>query len=74
LFTTYFSRRLCVHSFHLGPMLWFLKHFRRKIWRKKLRFFAQTTAGFCKKFITLVFEKYDIFSLKIDKNRRKLWS
>jgi hypothetical protein len=40
---------------------------------KKLAFFTQTTANFCKKLIlTLVFEKNAIFSPKIGKNRRKL--
>jgi hypothetical protein len=38
----------------LGPMLGFLKYFRRKIWR----FFAQTGAKICKNLIiTLIFER-----------------
>jgi hypothetical protein len=32
----------------LGPMLWFFKDFCRKKLAKKLAFFAQTTASFCK--------------------------
>jgi hypothetical protein len=31
-----------------GPMLWFLKYFRRKIWRKYCFFLLKTTASFWK--------------------------
>jgi hypothetical protein len=46
-----------------------LKIFSPKNVAKKLAFFAQSTACFCKKFITkLVFEKNANFSPKIGKN------
>jgi hypothetical protein len=52
-----------------------LKIFSPKNLAKKLAFFAQTTAIFCKNLsITLVFEKNAIFSPKMGKNRRKMWS
>jgi hypothetical protein len=58
-----------------GPMLWFLKFFRRKIQRNKLAFLTQNKANLCKiLIITLIFEKNAIFSPKIVENRRKLWS
>jgi hypothetical protein len=42
---------------NLGPMLWFLKYFRRKIQQKKLAFLTQNKAKLCKNLIiTLVFE------------------
>jgi hypothetical protein len=57
-----------------GPMLWFKKYFRRKNC-EKLAFLTRNKAILCKiLIITLVFEKTAIFSLKIGKNRRKLWS
>jgi hypothetical protein len=60
---------------HLGPMLWFFKYFRRKNLQKNLAFLTQNKAKFWKKLIiTLVFKKNAIFSPKIGKNRRKLWS
>jgi hypothetical protein len=37
---------------YLGPMLWFLKHFRWKIQRKNLSFLTQNKAKLCK-----IFEK-----------------
>jgi hypothetical protein len=42
---------------NLGPMLWFLKYFRRKFQRKKLAFLTENKAKLCKNLITLVFEK-----------------
>jgi hypothetical protein len=53
----------------------FFSYFGPKLWRKCWRFFAQTTASFCKNvIITLVFDKNVIFSPKIDKNRCKFQS
>jgi hypothetical protein len=50
-----------------------LKIFSPKNLAKKLAFWAQTTAGFCKNLIiTLVFEKNANFLPKIVKNCRKL--
>jgi hypothetical protein len=41
-----------------GPMLWFFKHFRRKIQRKNWRFLLETKLNYAKSnIITLVFEK-----------------
>jgi hypothetical protein len=50
----------------------FKKYFLRNIWRKKWRFFAQSTATFLQKMIKiLVFEKNaKFFPPKIGKNRR----
>jgi hypothetical protein len=50
-----------------------LKIFLLKKFAKKLAFFAQNKAKYCKNLIiTLIFEKTPIFSPKIGKNRRKL--
>jgi hypothetical protein len=47
---------LCTHV--LGPMLWFLKYFRQKNWRKNWRFWLKTKLNYEKNLnITLVFEK-----------------
>jgi hypothetical protein len=60
----------------LGQMLWFLKYFRRQIWRKYCRFLLKTTASFRKKYDHNIafWEKTSLFSQKMGKNRRKLWS
>jgi hypothetical protein len=61
--------------FNLGPMLWYLKYFRRIIHRKNLRFWLKTKLNFEQKLIIiLLFKKNAIFSLKIGENRRKLLS
>jgi hypothetical protein len=69
------------NSPNLGPMLWFLKYFRRKI-QRKMAFLTQNKAKLYKNLIiTLVFKKNANFfaencrkSQKIVENRRKLWS
>jgi hypothetical protein len=63
-----------------GPMLGFLEYFRRKVGRKNRRFFAQTTASFCKNMsVTVVFlRKTPIFCENANffsenwQNRRKV--
>jgi hypothetical protein len=53
----------------LGPMLWFLEYFRRKILRKNWRFWPATKLNYTEKMIiTLVFEKNANFFAE---NRRK---
>jgi hypothetical protein len=55
-------RKHAVMATDQGPILWFLKYFRRKIWRKYWRFLLKNTASFWKTMIiTLVFEKKAIF-------------
>jgi hypothetical protein len=56
-----------------GPMLCFLKNFRRKNSAKKWEFLTQNKAELCKNLIvTLVFEKNANFAPKNVENRRKL--
>jgi hypothetical protein len=57
-----------------GADVMILKIFSPKNVAKILAFFAQTTASFCKNMIMALafFEKNANFSLKNDKNRRKL--
>jgi hypothetical protein len=58
-----------------GTDVMIFKYFCRKIWRKKMAGLTQNKAKLSKiLIITLVFEKNAIFSQKINKNRRKLWS
>jgi hypothetical protein len=50
---------------HLGPMLGFLKYFRRKNWAKNLAFLVKNISIFCKICITtLVFKKNANFFLQ----------
>jgi hypothetical protein len=55
---TYIHIVYFVRAHNLGPMLGFLKNFRRKIFRKKLAFLTRMKGYFAEKvIITLVFEK-----------------
>jgi hypothetical protein len=67
------ERRSGCGNTNQGPMLWFLKYFRRKIWRD-LKFFPQTNASFEIKIDdNIVFlRKTPIFSPKIGKKWQKI--
>jgi hypothetical protein len=57
-----------------GPMLWFLKYFRRKIRRKNSHFWLKTKLYYANFDHYIVFEKNANILPKIVENLRKLWS